>query len=134
MKAKIFIGTVAAFVLVLAAWGWLQSRQRAAQHTREIAEEAAAAERKQKAEQDRKQSAQATRTERDDEVRLNEPERLRLQRRYPEAWDSLALRAGGKLDNCVVSASNEQRMGEATGKESTPTLSARCGENLDKFF
>ena len=55
MKAKIFIGVVAAFVLLLAAWGWLQSRERAARHVREIAEEAAAAERKQKAEEDRKQ-------------------------------------------------------------------------------
>ena len=133
MKAKIFIGAVAAFVLALGVYGWLQSRERAARHVREIAEEAAAAERKQKAEDDRKQAAQATRTERDDEVRLNEPERQRLQRRYPEAWDSLALRAGGNLDNCVVTASDEQR-GETTDAARTPTLSARCGENLDKFF
>jgi hypothetical protein len=135
MKAKIFIGAVVAFVLALGAYAWMQKRERAAQQAREATEAQAAAERKRKAAEASRKSVQDLRQERAEEVRLNEPQRLRLQRRYPDSWKDLQQRAAGAdLNRCVVSAIGEMRIGEDAGRGDPPKLSARCGDALDQNF
>jgi uncharacterized protein HemX len=135
VKAKIFIGAVIAFVLALGAYAWVHKRERAAEQLREAAEARAAAERRRKAEEEQKNTVRDERAERAEEVRLNGPERLRLQRRYPESWNELQQRAPGvDLERCVVSAAGEIRLGENAGQGDPPSLSARCGDYLEKNF
>lgn len=61
------------------------------------------------------------------EIEQNASERAFIRREYPEAWQRLSARAGGRLEECVVTARN------VPGPAGTLVeLTARCGESLQE--
>ena len=139
MNAKAFFGVVGVFVLAVGVYAWFHHRERLAQQARDAIEERKAAEVKRKRNEAEKVATVSERVQRAEEVRVNDPERNRLRRRYPELWDALEKRAGD-LSRCIVTASGEQRLAEPDAKGRLPdremkvVLSARCGEKLDQVY
>jgi len=103
-----------------------KKQQREAEIT-EIAREAAAEEMYKRQDErvraQRESFHQQAKEKREEDVRRNAPERDRISTKYPDLYRNLAMKAGGDLNSCVVTAREDQTM---------VVLYASCGESLQE--
>jgi len=131
---------LAVLVIVGVVFFVTRKQQREAFDEREAREKTASeamyARQDQKYREQKQQFHDQAKARREESIRQNAPERDRIAREFPDGYRALGMKAGGNLDECIVTVRDLHMTSyDKSGRQYTQVmLSAQCGPSLEESF